>query len=89
MIWVTSIVSSRTLEGMVNLQWDGKACQLSVQEARQLGMQLLKCAEAAEGDAGIFHILTKQAGVEEGIAYQVLQDLRKYRDAREKASLEK
>jgi|SRR5882724_5102844 len=81
-IWVSSIVSQRTHEGMVQVQWGGKACQLPIADARQLGMQFLEAAEAAESDAGIFHVLTAKVGAEEGIAYTVLQDIRNYRNER-------
>ena len=80
MIMVSSIVSQATREGIVQVQWGAKACQFSVASARQLGIQLLECAEAAETDAAIFHIFTEKVKAEEHVAYGILQDIRDYRE---------
>lgn len=83
-IWVSSIVSNRTKEGMVNIQWGGKAAQMSTKEARELGLHLLEAAEAAESDAGIFHVITTKVGLPEDGAFKLLIDLRAYREEKEK-----
>jgi hypothetical protein len=51
--------------------------------ARELGNNLLHCAEAAESDAGIVHVITQVVKAPLELAYAVLIDLRKYREEQE------
>lgn len=83
-IFVSSLVSHLSREGIVSVQWGGKACQLSIDEARQLGQQFIAAAEAAETDAGIYHTMVVKFRMPEDAAFAMIVALREYRDEREK-----
>jgi hypothetical protein len=53
--------------------------QLDPADVRQMAMQFLECAEAAEQDALVFLILTEKVGVPVNIVAQVVMDMRKAR----------
>lgn len=86
-IFVNSIVSNKTGEGFVQVMWNGKAGQLTVTEAKQLGMQFLVCAEAAESDAGVVHVLMNKIGTTFDVAMGILTHIREYREERFKKIL--
>lgn len=54
-VHLQSIVSARTMTGMVQMRWPpgSKGAQLSVEAARQYGLRVLECAEAAARDEGM------------------------------------
>lgn len=55
--------------------------QMSSNEARNLAMNLLACAEAAEGDGFLMTFLGERIGVEDDRALAtVLMDFREYRE---------
>lgn len=58
-IEITSIVSGRTFEPLVNIKWGNYQAQLSVEEARTHALGILEAAEAATIDAFIFAWLTR------------------------------
>lgn len=49
-IWISSLCSSRTHKGMVQIDWGSNKAQLSIDEARQLANQILECCESALTD---------------------------------------
>lgn len=55
------------------------AGQLGPDEVRQMAMQFLEAAEAAEQDAVVFRVLTDKVGVPVNIVAQVVMDMRKAR----------
>lgn len=81
-IWITSLVSSRTKEGVVELNWGDKKAQLSPEEARKHALKILECADAAETDAFIVEFFVKRLGQEFDKALMILQDFRSFRDER-------
>lgn len=79
--WVRSMFGFKTQQPIVVVTMPGgEMVQMEPDEARDLALNLLRCAEAAEGDA---HLVTwaKDHGItaDENIA-AVLNDFRNYRD---------
>lgn len=58
-IFVTSIVSGRTYEPLIEIQWGDRKAQLGLDEARTHALGILEAAEAAESDAFVFKWLTR------------------------------
>lgn len=58
-IFITSIVSGRTYEPLIEIEWNGQRGQLQLDEARQHALGILEAAEAAESDAFVFKWLTR------------------------------
>jgi hypothetical protein len=88
---VTSLVSGRTLEPVVQIQWGEHRAQLSPEEARQHALSILSCAEAAESDAFVFQWLTRDiVGTEAERAAEferIMREFRGFREARFKKEL--
>ena len=57
MIFVKSLESSTTHEGVIEFTWGDKRAQLTCQEARDHALGVLECAEAAETDSYMVHFL--------------------------------
>jgi hypothetical protein len=53
--------------------------QLDPADVREMAMQFLESAEAAEQDALVFLVLTEKVGVPANIVAQVVMDMRKAR----------
>jgi hypothetical protein len=83
-IWFTSLVSSRTGEGVVELTWGEMRAQLSVQQAREHALGVLEVAEAAEADAFMVEFFEKDLGMPREKALAVLVAFRGYREKRRK-----
>jgi hypothetical protein len=94
-IWVSSIVSHKTHEGMVQVQWEGKGGQMSPEQARQMGQQFFETAEAAESDSIVYQILHGfDSPDNEIMAVNMIATMREIREKRRiaamvKAALEK
>lgn len=56
------------------------AGQLTPTEIRQMAMQFLEAAEAAEQDAMVFRVLVRNVGAPTEVAAQVVMDMRRERD---------
>src|SRR5687768_17608912 len=82
MIWVKSLVSHRTGEGVVEFTWGEKRAQLTCEEARRHALGVLECAEAAETDAFIVEFFHQELGMERDKAIQILGSFRSYREKR-------
>jgi hypothetical protein len=83
-IWFTSLVSQKTGEGVVELQWGEKQAQLSIQEAREHALGVLEVAEAAETDAFIVEFFEQELKVPRENALALLVNFRGYREKRRK-----
>lgn len=89
-IFVSSIVSHRTGEGIVQIQWGGHGGQMSIDEARQMGQQFLEAAEGAETDALILRMFQRMKSNENNPTEAMrmygmfISQLRELRDEREK-----
>lgn len=79
-IWVGSIVSHRTQEGIVQLTWGDKVAQLSVADARKIAFDILECAESAQTDEIIIGFGKEMNDLEAGVA--LMQFFRHARDER-------
>lgn len=87
-MWVSSIVSGRTFEPLVEITWGDKKAQFGLKEAREHALYILECAEAAESDAFVFKWLTRDvigtAEDEKGNFDQIIAEFKKFREARGK-----
>ena len=87
-IFVTSIVSGRTFEPLVQIEWGDKKCQLGLDEARSHALWILEAAEAAESDAFVFQWLTRDiVGDQEDATAnfdQIMEEFQAFREARKK-----
>jgi hypothetical protein len=86
-IHITSLVSSRTKEGVVQLNWGDKKAQFSAEEARKHALRIIECAEAAETDAFIVDFFVKELNQEFNHAVRILVEFRAFRDARSKENI--
>ncbi|MGH9962237.1 MAG: hypothetical protein ACREBC_34795 [Pyrinomonadaceae bacterium] len=88
MMFVTSIMSGRTFEPLVQIEWGEKSCQMGLEEARGHALGILEAAEAAESDAFVFQWLTRDnigtAQDEQDKFKQVIEEFKKFRSARTK-----
>ena len=73
-ITVQSVVSSATMEGMVQFRWPegSRGCQLTAVEAVQHALAILEAAARATTDAFLFRFLTDQLKTPPDAAAKVL-----------------
>ncbi len=78
---VTSNFGHRTQKPfvMVAVGEQGFMAQMSPDEARDLAMNLLQCAEAAENDAFLVTFLRKRVKANDQAIASILQDFREWR----------
>lgn len=85
-IFVSSIVSGRTMEPLVEIQWGDRKAQVGLEEARNHALHILECAEAAESDAFVFGWLTRDiigtAEDERENFRQIIEEFKRFREAR-------
>jgi hypothetical protein len=72
-------VSLFTGEGFVTLMWNKQRGQLDPNEARQLALNILATADAAESDAAVFAELTGKVGLTKDDAGLFIVSLRERR----------
>lgn len=84
-IIVTSGFGHRTREPYVQMLCHAKdfMTQMSPADARDLAMNLLMAADAAEGDAFMMDFAMKKIGLDERRAAQILMDFREWRRQRD------
>jgi hypothetical protein len=91
MLFVTSIVSGRTFEPLVQIQWGDKSCQMGLNEAREHALGILEAAEAAESDAFVFHWLMRDiVGTEQDEQenfQRVIAEFKAFREERAKKEI--
>lgn len=83
LIYVSSMVSSKTGDPMVTLRWFTHLAQLPIDAAREIAFNLLDAAEAAKGDALLMKWLKDSVGISD--RNQRAQLLIEFRDLREKS----
>ena len=77
---LTTILSRRDHSAQVAVEFNGKPLtQMDVETARELAMNFLQCAEAAEQDAMVWALLRTQMGVEEDTAASFIHQMRAHR----------
>src|SRR5262245_46491786 len=90
-IGVKSIISNRTFQPLVEMSWGDLKAQLSLDEARQHAMYILECAEAAESDAFVFQLLTRDIiGTDEDQLKnwnKMIMEFQAFREARKRGPL--
>ena len=79
---VTSGYGGNTRQPFVELKTDKlkEPMQLSPEEARDLALNLMECAEASEQDAFMFEFVSKELHAGESAAAGILGEFRKWRD---------
>lgn len=76
LILCESLFGAETRKPIVQMSNAGDRIQMSPAEARDLALNLLECAEAAEMDAMVFNWMTTQIKATEQQALKVLLDFR-------------
>jgi hypothetical protein len=71
---------NKQLKGFITMRWGAEVGQLSPAEARQHGLRMLECAEAAEADAALLRGF-KELDADEDMAFALLRMIREHRDA--------
>jgi hypothetical protein len=85
--WVTSLYGGKTREPRVNFAMPGgEYVQMSPEEARDLALNLLQCADAAESDGFVFEFIKDKVGAPDEISARILGEFREYRDKRRETS---
>lgn len=81
----TSGFGHRTRQPYVQMLCQAKdfITQMSPADARNLAMNLLQCAEAADGDAFLMTFAMERAGLDEKRAVQIMFDFREWRRKRD------
>lgn len=79
---VGSGYSMQRSEPYVEIAVDLSPAQFSPAKAREIGLLLLECAEAAESDAVIMEFARGEIGLDEKRSAQLLDQFRRKRDAR-------
>ncbi len=69
---------NKRLEGFVTVRWGAEVGQLSPVEARQYGLSMLECAEAAESDAAVLRGM-QAGGFEAEAGFGLLRLIREHR----------
>jgi hypothetical protein len=79
-ITVKNLVSHRTHEGIVAIEFDGKPIgQLDVESAYKLSRDISECAAVAELEASLFGYLRGQCGLSLDQAANFIADFRRKR----------
>jgi hypothetical protein len=77
---VNSIVSAATGRGIVTVEWGSEKGQLETFEARNLAMNLLSAADAAESDAFLVDWCRTRLSLKDEQMGALLIDFRAFRD---------
>lgn len=81
-IMVTTLLSHRTCQGRINIDFgESPQVQLSIEEARALGLNILHAAEGAESDEFLFAFIRDDLKVGDQAGMAVLQSFRAFREA--------
>lgn len=84
-IHVQSIFGAKTGLPLVDFRYGFEHFTLDVDQARDHALNVLRCAEAASQDAGVYRWLTlSDLGLPERAAAEAIRDLRRYRGDAEK-----
>lgn len=78
-IVVSSLLSSRTKDGRVELSLNGELTQMDLDKAREVVSMLQRAIEAAVSDQMIYQFLTEKIGLEADQASRALIDFRELR----------
>jgi hypothetical protein len=76
-----SLLSARTGEPLVNLFLGNEQAQMTVEQARELAMNILAAAEGAETDAMLLHLAKSLGDVEVGVS--MIRAMREFRAERQ------
>lgn len=80
MLWASSLVGAMDGKPKVDITIPDGRVQLSYDEAVRFGTSILECAEAAMGDAFVFHMMTKTLRLTPEVAARIIQEFREFRD---------
>lgn len=84
-IFVTSLVSSKTLEPRVQIEIGECKTQCSAEKAREIALMILEASEAATSDAFLIRFLMEKIGAPlDGAMGVLLQEFRAFRDEQQK-----
>ena len=84
-IFVTSLVSSKTLEPRVQIELGDIKTQLSASKAHEIALMILTASEAAVSDAFLVKFMVDKTGAPvDGAMGIILNDFREFRDQQNK-----
>lgn len=82
-IFVTSLLSGRTQEPLIEISWGVNKAQLPLPDARNHALYILEACEASESDAFVFQWLTRGTSEDEkGNMTLVIEEFKAFREAR-------
>jgi hypothetical protein len=85
-IFVTSLLSGRTHEPLIEISWGVNKAQLPLGDARNQALYILEACEASESDAFVFQWLTRDiigtSEDEKGNIALVIEEFKAFREAR-------
>jgi len=76
---ISTILSNRTKEGMINFKLDTEFTQWDISKAKEIHRMLGEAIEAAVSDTLIYKFLTTKVGLDEDKATRALLDFRELR----------
>lgn len=81
MLTVSNIVSSKTGEGLVSIELDGKLiARLEVKSAQEFASNIMCCASVAETEANLLRFLSERLNRSITECAAILQEFRTYRE---------
>ncbi len=83
--WIGSIVSGRTLEPIVEFQWDDKKVQMPPEKAMEMSWWMYEAATNALFDAFLYDFMINRVGAPSDKAVQLMAEFRNYREERRHA----
>jgi hypothetical protein len=83
LIYISSIVASKTGEPMVMIRWLTHIAQLPIGAAREIAFNLLDAVEAAKSDAFLMKFGREMIGIGETEAGKLVMAFRQYREKSE------
>lgn len=88
-VFVTGLVSSKTLQPHVQIEIGDCKTQCSAEKAREIALMMLEASEAAMSDAFLIRFFVEKTGAQvDGAMGVVLQDFRAFRDEQRRAEEE-
>jgi UTP-glucose-1-phosphate uridylyltransferase len=81
-IWVTSLYGFNTRKPMVQIEVPDPVVQLDIEDALQLGQNIIAVAHGAEADTFIAEFFRQELEIDDQQAAMLLQKFRQFREAK-------
>jgi hypothetical protein len=83
--WIASLVSGRTLEPVVEFQWDDKKVQMPPEKAMEMSWWMYEAANNSLFDAFLYDFVINKIGANPEQAAAMITGFRNFRDDRQRA----